>query len=302
MVTIIATKEATALSDRTSDPVRFIPNEDFASASEDDFQQLDFELYAAEEGRPDHDGRDAAVSFMQAIDESRLLTFEGEQFLFKRLNFLRFRANALQVTLPPRKPPRKTLKEIQRLLNEAEETRSQIVHANLRLVTSIARRIAPTPDDFDEFVAEANTILVNAIDKFDFSRGYRFSTYATHAIQRHLYRFINRAGKRRQRETASQDSIIAAEQPPEATGPSAGSVMLAAEHVLSKIDEVLDERERIIVLGRFGLGDNERAKTLRELGQELGLSKERVRQLQQQGIEKLAAVASPFQEEFVQEG
>ena len=150
---------------------------------------------------------------MQAIDESRLLTFEGEQFLFKRLNFLRFRANALQVTLPPRKPPRKTLKEIQRLLNEAEETRSQIVHANLRLVTSIARRIAPTPDDFDEFVAEANTILVNAIDKFDFSRGYRFSTYATHAIQRHLYRYINRAGKRRQRETASQDSIIAAEQP-----------------------------------------------------------------------------------------
>ena len=285
MVTIIATKEATALSDRTSDPVRFIPNEDFASASEDDFQQLDFELYAAEEGRPDHDGRDAAVSFMQAIDESRLLTFEGEQFLFKRLNFLRFRANALQVTLPPRKPPRKTLKEIQRLLNEAEETRSQIVHANLRLVTSIARRIAPTPDD-----------------KFDFSRGYRFSTYATHAIQRHLYRFINRAGKRRQRETASQDSIIAAEQPPEAAGPSAGSVMLAAEHVLSKIDEVLDERERIIVLGRFGLGDNERAKTLRELGQELGLSKERVRQLQQQGLEKLAAVASPFQEEFVQEG
>ena len=301
MVTIAATPRATALSDPLSEPVNFIPNEDFESATEEDFRQLDIELYAAEEGRPEHHGREAAVSFMQAIEESRLLTFEGEQFLFKRLNFLRFRANAIQVTLPP-KPPRKTLKEIQRLLNEAEETRAQIVHANLRLVTSIARRIAPTPDDFDEFVAEANTILVNAIDKFDFSRGYRFSTYATHAIQRHLYRFINRAGKRRQRETASQDSIIAAEQPPAAEGPSAGSVMLAAEHVLARIDDVLDERERVIVLGRFGLGDNERAKTLRELGQELGLSKERVRQLQQQGLEKLAAVASPFEEEFAPEG
>ena len=78
--------------------------------------------------------------------------------------------------------------------------------------------------------------------------------------------------------------------------------MLAAEHVLARIDDVLDERERVIVLGRFGLGDNERAKTLRELGQELGLSKERVRQLQQQGLEKLAAVASPFEEEFAPEG
>ena len=50
---------------------------DFESATEEDFRQLDIELYAAEEGRPEHHGREAAVSFMQAIEESRLLTDIG---------------------------------------------------------------------------------------------------------------------------------------------------------------------------------------------------------------------------------
>ena len=287
----------------SDDEIQFIPNDDFTSASEEDFRQLDVQLYAEEEGRAAaFDRKDAAVSFLQAIDESRLLTFEGEQLLFKRLNFLRFRANAIKVTLPDRRPPKKLIREIDRLLAEAAATREEIARANLRLVCSIARKMSSgSPDEFDEYVGEANAILLNAIDKFDFSRGYRFSTYATHAVQRHLYRFIGRVSKRKGKETDSPVSIeSASDTHDQADGPTHQDVMDAAETVLARVNDVLDERERAIVLGRFGFNESGKSKTLRELGSELGLSKERVRQIQQLALEKLAEVAKPFEATFAQ--
>ena len=287
----------------SDDEIQFIPNDDFTSASEEDFRQLDVQLYAEEEGRAAaFDRKDAAVSFLQAIDESRLLTFEGEQLLFKRLNFLRFRANAIKVTLPDRRPPKKLIREIDRLLAEAAATREEIARANLRLVCSIARKMSSgSPDEFDEYVGEANAILLNAIDKFDFSRGYRFSTYATHAVQRHLYRFIGRVSKRKGKETDSPVSIeSASDTHDQADGPTHQDVMDAAETVLVRVNDVLDERERAIVLGRFGFNESGKSKTLRELGSELGLSKERVRQIQQLALEKLAEVAKPFESTFAQ--
>ena len=273
--------------------IKFIPNADFATASEQDFEDVDVELYAAEKGRCALiDRNEPAATFMQAIEESRILTFEGEQFLFKRLNFLRFRANAIRITLSA-KLPKRTLKEIERLLQGAQEAREDIARANLRLVASIARRLSSTSDNFDEYVSEANGILLNAIDKFDFSRGYRFSTYATHAIQRHLYRYIGRTSKRSSREKLVSDSVEAvAVDSSDDTGPS------AAEAVLDQLDDVLDERERLIIRGRFGLNEAGHTCTLRELGAELGLSKERVRQLQLFALEKLAEVARPFESSF----
>jgi RNA polymerase primary sigma factor len=279
--------------------IKFIPNADFATASEQDFEDVDVKLYAAEEGRcAPVDRNEAASTFMQAIEESRILTFEGEQFLFKRLNFLRFRANAIRITLSA-KPPKRTLKEIARLLQGAQEAREDIARANIRLVASIARRLSSTSDNFDEYVSEANGILLNAIDKFDFSRGYRFSTYATHAIQRHLYRYIGRTSKRSSREKLVSDSVEAvAVDSSDDTGPSAADVLIAAEAVLDQLDDVLDERERLIIRGRFGLNEAGHTSTLRELGAELGLSKERVRQLQLFALEKLAEVARPFESSF----
>jgi RNA polymerase primary sigma factor len=279
--------------------IKFIPNEAFDSTTEVDFEAVDVELYAAEEGRSGPvDRNEAATTFIQAIEESRILTFEGEQFLFKRLNFLRFRANALQSTLGGKRP-KKVIREIERLLQGAQETREDITRANMRLVMSIARKFSSGPDDFDEYVSEANGILLNAIDKFDFARGYRFSTYATHAVQRHLYRFIERASKRKVREKLATESVEAmAAESSDDTGPSADDVLLAAEAVLERLDDVLDERERIIVRGRFGLNESEQISTLRELAAQLGLSKERVRQLQLSALEKLAEVAQPFESTF----
>lgn len=283
--------------------IRFIPNTDFESATEDDFDAIDIDLYSSEDGRWDSfDREQTAETFLAAVDQSRLLTYEGEQFLFKRLNFLRFRANAIQVTLPEQRPPRKKLREISRLLDEAAQTRGEIAQANLRLVLSIARKHSSGQHECDEFVSESNAILLNAIDKFDYARGYRFSTYATHAIQRHLFRIIGRRNKRAQRETTESSApLTATSRDVPSDEPTQADVLTAATSIVSRMHEVLTERESMIVVRRFGLDESGNSQTLREIGEAIGISKERVRQILLQSVEKLALVAEPFESIFAGE-
>lgn len=281
--------------------IDFIPNDDFESTSESDFEQMDFELYAVEEQVPGSlDPDNVAASLLNSLQQSQLLTFEGEQFLFKQLNFLRFRAKAIQASLHPTRPSKKKVRELERLLAEAEAARAELAKSNLRLVASIAGKLSISRDEFDEFVAEGNAIILYAIDKFDYSRGYRFSTYATHAVQRHLYRVIDRRRKRAQREHA-RETMIMAEEPAvdsDPWEPTEDEIKTAAAAVIAKMDETLDEREQLIVRGRFGLDGTGDGKTFNVLGQQLGLSKERVRQLLQRALEKLGEAAKPFESTF----
>ncbi|TWT34553.1 sigma-70 family RNA polymerase sigma factor [Blastopirellula retiformator] len=279
--------------------IKFIPNDEFESTTEMDFEAIDVELYAAEDRPPGDNPKVAVSSLLCAVEQSRLLTFEGEQFLFKRLNFLRFRASALQSTLKNRRNTKKTDAEIARLLCEAEQTREQIAHANLRLATSISQKHAQSRDEFEEFLAESNAILLNAIDKFDYARGYRFSTYATHAIQRNLFRWIEKRNKRRKLETPEEVAIQTAASPSvDPDQPTDQDVQLAFDAIMSRIGDALDDREQFIVRERFGLDHLGKGKSLREIGDELGISKERARQLYQRSIEKLAEVAKPFEALF----
>ncbi len=285
----------------TSPPISFIPSEEFASTSERDLQEIDIELYAVEETEPGSlDPDHVAASLLSALQQSRLLTFEGEQLLFKRLNFLRFRANAIQSSLHTNRPSKKKLREIERLLSDAEAVREEIATANLRLVASIAGRLSISSEEFDEFVAEGNAILLYAIDKFDYSRGYRFSTYATHAVQRHIYRVIDRRRKRASRETAREPELLLNEpgSAPDPEEVNESEIKEAATAIMSRMDGMLTEREQFIVRGRFGLDGTGEGKTFRVLAEQLGLSKERVRQLLQQAMEKLAEAAKPFESTF----
>lgn len=281
--------------------IDFIPSEDFESTTEKHLAAVDVELYAVEDHEPGSlDPDQVAGSLLSALQQSRLLTFEGEQLLFKRLNFLRFRASALQSTLHPTRPARKKLQEIERLLADAAQVREELATANLRLVASIAGRLSISSEEFDEFVAEGNAILLYAIDKFDYSRGYRFSTYATHAVQRHLYRVIDRRRKRAGRETARAPELLlnqSASAPDPDEVPEA-EVKEAATAIMSRMDSMLSNREQFIVRGRFGLDGTGEGKTFRVLAEQLGLSKERVRQLLQQSLEKLAEAAKPFESTF----
>jgi RNA polymerase sigma factor (sigma-70 family) len=236
--------------------------------------------------------RSAAGCVQSALADCRLLTAEGEQHLFKRLNFVSFRADAIEKTLHPSRPSKKKLAELKRLRAEETSIRDEIAVANLRLVASIAARVARSGGDFDEFFSEGNSILIKCIEKFDYSRGFRFSTYVTTAIQRHLYRLISKNAKLRSVESVRDDEILRQVPGVESNEALQTVEFNAAQAIISRMDEALDDRENFIVRGRLGLDGSGSGKTFQRLGDDLGLSKERIRQLFNRGIEKLGDLAS----------
>ena len=238
--------------------------------------------------------RDATIA--TALENCRLLSPEGERELFRQMNFLSTRLQAVQSTLETTRKVKKTQREIDQLQHRWGSVREEIAVANLRLVASIASRLAHSEEQFDEYFGEGTSILLYAIDKFDYTRGFRFSTYATHAVQRHLYRVINRQNRRRQREFASEQQNLT-EQPelPSETPEFRDEQSIAKlQEIMERIDQILDEREQQIVLGRFGLDGTNQQKTFQALGEQLGLSKERARQLFNRGLTKLEHAVQPL--------
>ena len=220
-----------------------------------------------------------------------LLTAAGEQLLFRKMNYLKYWANVLRSRLSATSVNKNQISRVETLLAEADAVRNQIAQANLRLVVSIARKFSNSRQEFDDLVSEGNMILINAVEKFDYSRGFRFSTYTTHAVQRHFYRRWQTMQRRRQAvQSAPQEIMDEVPVVRDDTQYDPGPIK-QLEKIINRFDECLDDRERRIVVERFGLGKSEVARTLRQIAEDLGISKERVRQLQFKAIDKLRQVA-----------
>ena len=203
------------------------------------------------------------------------------------MNYLKFRANALRSALDPHHADLWSIEEIERLLTLALEIRDRIITANLRLVVSIARRFTNEVNSFDDLLSDGNLTLMRAVEKFDYSRGFKFSTYATYAIQRDLYR------QRCRRQDDCARFVPGVDEFADDSGSTEEQAAAADEHdtrsrkLLALMQAELDERERYVLAMRFGLGDADMPQTLQQIGDQLGVSKERVRQLETRALEKL---------------
>jgi len=217
--------------------------------------------------------------------QDRLLSRDQEAHLFRKMNYLKSRANRLREELDPNRPNPGDLDEIERLLSEAADVKNQVVEMNLRLVVSIARTRVGPGYDLHECLSDGNLALVKAVDGFDFARGNRFSTYATLAIRRHLgrnrYRSIRRVGR----------SLVPYER--FLTAPDPGLDEHEREEVRDRMMSALmrwfgrlEERERRVIANRYGIGGGSQ-QTLTQIGQQLGISKERVCQIEVRARAKL---------------
>lgn len=215
-----------------------------------------------------------------------LLSDSEEKALFYWMNFLKWRAERTRKALPRSGHPARDIAAIQRDLAEAVEARNLLVEKNLRLVVALANKLAPAPQAMPELVSDALPPLIRAVELFDVSLGNRFSTYATWAARNQMIRTLQRM-RGNQAVTAASDEIWERLADHRATDLSSDPVLNHRTEFVEALLAQLSERERTIVAARFGLGGHAAGQSLTDIAGQVGLSKERVRQIFLESLDKL---------------
>ena len=193
-------------------------------------------------------------SRMRRLADFELLPPAEEADTFCQMNYWKHRAAVLRNEIDVELPEPRLVDEACRMLSTAQDLRDRIVQANVRLVISVVKKFVDAQNSMDELLSEGLVSLMRAVEKFDFSRGFRFSTYATYAIRRNLYRFVVTRRQERARYEAPPAEFVG-----ELTDESEARITEQRWHELNRrlttILRRLDPREQMVIRARFGLDD-----------------------------------------------
>jgi RNA polymerase sigma factor (sigma-70 family) len=229
--------------------------------------------------------------YLASLYQVPLLTKEQELHLFRKFNFLKFKASMLRKDLNPARASAALMDSIEKYYEEAVHTKNRIVQANLRLVVSIAKRHVGAGEDFFHLISDGNMSLIRAAEKFDYGRGNKFSTYASWAIMKNFARTIPQEYKHRDRyRTSSQEAFSGAEDS-RTDWYEQESAQHQRKNQINRILTCLDPREQKIIIKRFGLDHGQEPQTLKEVGAVMGVTKERIRQIEARALNKLRLAA-----------
>jgi RNA polymerase primary sigma factor len=285
---------------------------------------------------------DSVHTYLKSIGRTSLLTAEQEVDLAKRIEAGLFAEHKLETAAGLDDDYRRDLELV---AEDGRRAKAHMLEANLRLVVSVAKKYSDRGLSLLDVVQEGNLGLIRAVEKFDYTKGYKFSTYAMwwirQAIQRgfadsartirlpvHVLEMLSKLSRverdmhqrlgreptpeelaveldrtpdqieellRTSRQPISLDSTIGEDGETsigdlieDVDAPEASELVdrqLMAEQLRSALD-ALTPREATIMAMRFGLYDGN-PHTLDEIGRALGLTRERIRQLEKQSLSKL---------------
>ena len=219
-----------------------------------------------------------------------------ERHAFLRLNYCRYRVMEIVRECAGRRLSAAAAAEVLRWERLAAETREGLVRVNMPLVLAMAKRTRITGADFSDLVSEGSLALLRSVDKFDCRRGYKFSTYACRSILKSFSRVAARTARHRGRFPAEFDPALEKSDFLEQKRSSVeGDCIAEIRTILGDNLAKLSEVERQVIRARFALdepsnGQTPKGKTLEEVGALIGVTKERVRQIQNKALDKLRNV------------
>jgi RNA polymerase primary sigma factor len=300
-------------------------------------------------GSYDQVGADPVRAYLVQLKRVALLSADQEVELAKRIEAGLYAAERLSTMSTPAEGDTALVRQLRRdlrwIMRDGERAKNHLLEANLRLVVSLAKRYTGRGMAFLDLIQDGNLGLIRAVEKFDYTKGYKFSTYATwwirQAITRamadqartiripvHLAEIINRLARLQRElpkdlgreptvEELARELDITPERVREIRGHAREPISLdqtigedgdsqlgdfiedseavvAVDAVsftllqdqLRSVLATLSEREAGVIRLRFGLTDG-RARTLDEIGQIYGVTRERIRQIESKTMSKL---------------
>jgi RNA polymerase primary sigma factor len=230
-------------------------------------------------------------AYLASLYDVPLLTREQEYHLFRKMNYLKYLANKKRASLDPKAPIVSVMDEVEKLYDQSVEVKNRLVQSNLRLVVSIAKKHVNANEDFFSLISDGNISLIRAVEKFDYARGNKFSTYATWAIMKNFARSIPDEFRHRERFRTSGEDAFEAHEDKRADNFAMELAQQTRQVQINRILNKLDQREQEIIIRRFGLGQSLEPSTLKEVGEVMGVTKERIRQIEARALEKLRVAA-----------
>ncbi|QTR04732.1 RNA polymerase sigma factor [Saccharothrix algeriensis] len=331
------------------EPVEEEPAEEEAKPGEGDFVWDEEESEALRQARKDAEltaSADSVRAYLKQIGKVALLNAEEEVELAKRIEAGLYAAERVRrAEEESEKLTPQLRRDLRWIVRDGERAKNHLLEANLRLVVSLAKRYTGRGMAFLDLIQEGNLGLIRAVEKFDYTKGYKFSTYATwwirQAITRamadqartiripvHMVEVINKLGRIQRellqdlgreptpeelakemditpekvleiqqyaREPISLDQTIGDEgdsqlgdfiEDSEAVVAVDAVSFTLLQDQLQSVLETLSEREAGVVRLRFGLTDGQ-PRTLDEIGQVYGVTRERIRQIESKTMSKL---------------
>ncbi|QOJ14619.1 MAG: sigma-70 family RNA polymerase sigma factor [Planctomycetia bacterium] len=231
-------------------------------------------------------------SGVDLLGATRIPAWEDERQMFLRFNFARLKVMQIVRANRGKRLTVEQTRELARWERFVCEIRSEVVRANLPLVLAMSKRTRITGVDFADLISEGNLALLRSVDKFDSSRGFKFSTYACRAILKSFSRVAARTARYRGYFPTEFDPTLEKSDYVEQkrTG-FEGECVAELKHILARNLAKLNDVEERVIRARFALDDidalDPRAKTLEQVGEMIGVTKERVRQIQNKALQKL---------------